>query len=270
MKAVECRRSRCRISCPPGERVAIPFEGRTLAGILRKPHGRRDAPAGAGDGVRARFLQGGDRRLRAPFLDARHRHAGVRRPRPGRGRVRLSDPRQLRDRGRRRCSISSMTRAPISIRARIGLWGVSLGGYYAPRAAAFEKRLKAVHRAVRPVRLSRAAGTGSPGSPARRSASAATAPTRPRRNAIAATLSLKGVAKSITCPLCIVAGKQDRLVPWQDAERLAREASGAGRADADRRRQSRRQQPRLSLAPADRGLDGRSPRRVTLPRELCA
>ena len=28
---------------------------------------------------------------------------------------------------------------------RIGLWGVSLGGYYAPRAAAFEKRVKAGH-----------------------------------------------------------------------------------------------------------------------------
>ena len=26
---------------------------------------------------------------------------------------------------------------------KIGLWGVSLGGYYAPRAAAFEKRVKA-------------------------------------------------------------------------------------------------------------------------------
>ena len=26
---------------------------------------------------------------------------------------------------------------------RIGLWGVSLGGYYAPRAAAFDKRVKA-------------------------------------------------------------------------------------------------------------------------------
>ena len=27
--------------------------------------------------------------------------------------------------------------------ARIGMWGVSLGGYYAPRAAAFDKRIKA-------------------------------------------------------------------------------------------------------------------------------
>ena len=27
--------------------------------------------------------------------------------------------------------------------ARIGIWGVSLGGYYAPRAAAYEKRIRA-------------------------------------------------------------------------------------------------------------------------------
>ena len=35
-----------------------------------------------------------------------------------------------------------MTRRDLDT-ARIGLWGVSLGGYYAPRAAAFEKRIKA-------------------------------------------------------------------------------------------------------------------------------
>lgn len=35
-----------------------------------------------------------------------------------------------------------------------------------------------------------------------------------------------GIAPQITCPLYLVAGKQDRLVPWQDAERVAREASG--------------------------------------------
>jgi 2,6-dihydroxypseudooxynicotine hydrolase len=41
-----------------------------------------------------------------------------------------------------------------------------------------------------------------------------------------AALNLKGVAEKITCPLFIVAGKLDRIVPWQDAERLAREARG--------------------------------------------
>ena len=42
----------------------------------------------------------------------------------------------------------------------------------------------------------------------------------------AATLSLEGFAQRIKCPLFVVAGKLDRLIPWQHAERLAREASG--------------------------------------------
>ena len=41
-----------------------------------------------------------------------------------------------------------------------------------------------------------------------------------------ANLSLKGVAGKIACPLFIVAGRLDRIVPWGDGERLAREAKG--------------------------------------------
>lgn len=42
----------------------------------------------------------------------------------------------------------------------------------------------------------------------------------------AGTLSLAGVASRIACPLFVVAGKRDRIIPWQDAERLAREVAG--------------------------------------------
>jgi 2,6-dihydroxypseudooxynicotine hydrolase len=42
----------------------------------------------------------------------------------------------------------------------------------------------------------------------------------------ATTLSLEGVAQNITCPLYIVSGKRDRVIPWQHAERLSRDASG--------------------------------------------
>ena len=42
----------------------------------------------------------------------------------------------------------------------------------------------------------------------------------------AGTLSLKGVAQRITCPLFIVAGKLDRIMPYKDAERLAAEVAG--------------------------------------------
>jgi 2,6-dihydroxypseudooxynicotine hydrolase len=49
-------------------------------------------------------------------------------------------------------------------------------------------------------------------------------PEQGRANAL--TLSLAGVAERIACPIYIVAGKLDRVIPWQDAERLAREVKG--------------------------------------------
>ena len=42
----------------------------------------------------------------------------------------------------------------------------------------------------------------------------------------AANLSLQGVAQNITCPIFVMTGKLDRLIPWQHAERLAREVKG--------------------------------------------
>jgi 2,6-dihydroxypseudooxynicotine hydrolase len=42
----------------------------------------------------------------------------------------------------------------------------------------------------------------------------------------AKTLDLRDVASRIRCPLLVVFGKQDRLIAYQDAERLAAEASG--------------------------------------------
>ena len=42
----------------------------------------------------------------------------------------------------------------------------------------------------------------------------------------AQTLSLKGVAQNITCPIFIMTGKLDRLIPWQHAQRLANEVKG--------------------------------------------
>ena len=42
----------------------------------------------------------------------------------------------------------------------------------------------------------------------------------------AAALSLEGVAGRIACPIYIMNGRQDRIVPATDAERLAREVNG--------------------------------------------
>jgi pimeloyl-ACP methyl ester carboxylesterase len=108
---------------------------------------------------------------------------------------------------------------------RVAIWGVSLGGYYAPRAAAFEKRFKACIALSGPYdwaeiwdqlpELTRETFRVRSHS---RDADAA------RRRA--AELTLKDCSRSIACPLFIVAGRQDRLVPAAHAERLAASASG--------------------------------------------
>jgi 2,6-dihydroxypseudooxynicotine hydrolase len=108
---------------------------------------------------------------------------------------------------------------------RAALWGVSLGGYYAPRAAAFEKRAKACIALSGPYNMG-ANWDGLPELTRRAFQVRAKCATPEEGRKVALTLSLEGLASRITCPLFLVAGKQDRIIPWQDAERVAREAGG--------------------------------------------
>jgi dipeptidyl aminopeptidase/acylaminoacyl peptidase len=109
---------------------------------------------------------------------------------------------------------------------RVGAAGVSLGGYYAPRAAAFEDRLRAVAALGGPYSfgvlwddvpaITRETFTHHSG--ARDDADA---------RAKAARLDLSGVAARVKQPMLVVFGKLDRLIPYQHAERLAAEAPHA-------------------------------------------
>jgi fermentation-respiration switch protein FrsA (DUF1100 family) len=222
MKAVECRGAALPYLDPPGERVEIPFEGNRLAGILRKPRGVArpavvvmcmglDSAKEEMDAYESIFLARG---LATLAFDG-----------PGQGEAEY----QLGIRGDYEAPVRSVIdfveqRGDLDA-TRIGLWGVSLGGYYAPRAAAFDKRAKACIALSGPFEwaelwpqlneLTREAF--------RVRAKCATPEAAHDHGA---SLTLRGVASRITCPLFIVAGKLDRLVPWQHAERLAREASG--------------------------------------------
>jgi 2,6-dihydroxypseudooxynicotine hydrolase len=109
--------------------------------------------------------------------------------------------------------------------ARVGMWGVSFGGYYAPRAAAFEKRLRACIALAGPYDLGEI-WDGLPELTREAFRVRSHSKTQEDARRLASTLSLKGVAQHIECPLFLVAGKRDRIVPWQDAERLAKEVSG--------------------------------------------
>ena len=222
LKAVECRKLAAPHLAPPGERVVIPFEGKTLYGILRKPVGATKPPVMVmvcgldsckeeTDAYEAPFLARGIATL---VFDG-----------PGQGEAEYDFP----IRGNYETAVTAvvdcvMTRRDVDT-SRIGLWGVSLGGYYAPRAAAFETRLKACIALSGPYDFAEAwDGLPELTREAFRVRSHCATQADAKRNA--ATLSLKGVASRITCPMFIVTGKLDRVVPWQDAERLARDVKG--------------------------------------------
>lgn len=222
MKAVECRKAALQHLRPPGEYVQIPFEGTMLSGILRKPIGYDKPPVvlmavgldstkEEGEAYEAPFLARGMATL---IFDG-----------PGQGEAQYD----LAIRGDYEVPVGAVlnyigTRRDLDS-SRIGMWGVSLGGYYAPRAAAFDKRIQACIALGGPFDWG-AAWDGLPDltREAFRVRSHSETPEQARKKA--GTLSLEGIAKNITCPIFIVNGRRDRIVPAADAERLAREVKG--------------------------------------------
>jgi 2,6-dihydroxypseudooxynicotine hydrolase len=227
-KAVECRNLALPLLRPPGERVAIPYEGKQLYGNLRKPSGTAqpsrmsqppvvvmcmglDSAKEEMDDYENRFLARG---LATLAFDG-----------PGQGEGEYDFGLCPEYEKPVKAVIDYLeTRSDVDL-ARIGIWGVSLGGYFAPRAAAFERRVKAC------VALSGAyQRSGSfEGRPVInveafrvRSKSA----DLEQAGKVALRMSLKGIAKNITCPIYIVAGTKDRLTPSSEAGKLAAEVSG--------------------------------------------
>lgn len=222
MKAVECRNLALPHLNPAGERVAIPYEGKALYGILRKPRGVArppvlimcvglDSAKEETDAYEQPYLARGIATL---VFDG-----------PGQGEGEYD----FAIRGDYEVAVKAvvdhvMTRQDLDT-SRIGLWGVSLGGYYAPRSAAFEKRIKACIALGGPYDWQEA-WPGLADLTRETFRVRSHCDTQDEANRRASNLTLKGVAQNITCPLFVMTGKQDRLVPWQHAERLAREAKG--------------------------------------------
>jgi dienelactone hydrolase len=233
-KAVECRQLALPHIRPAGERVEIPYEGGQIAGILRRPAGApcpADSPCPSGVPrppvvIMVPGLDSAKEEMEAyelPFLARGMATLMV--DGPGQGEAEYRFP----IRGDYEVPVAAMVdwlqdRKDID-RSRIGLWGVSLGGYYAPRAAAFEKRIRACIGLSGPYDW---AAIWDKLPTLTREAFRVRSHLRTEAEARqhAATLSLEGVAQRIECPLFLVAGKLDRLVPWQDAARLAAEVAG--------------------------------------------
>jgi dienelactone hydrolase len=222
LKTVECRQLALPYLEPPGERVAIPYQGKTLYGILRKPAGAArppvlimcvglDSTKEEMDVYENIFLRRGIATL---AFDG-----------PGQGEAEYEIP----IRGDYEVPVKAVvdyieTRKDLDA-ARVAIWGVSLGGYYAARAAAFEKRLKACISLSGPyswVEVFDARNELSRMAFKVRSHSKTMEEAREK----AQTLTLERAAKNITCPIYVVGGELDNLTPPHHAERIAAEASG--------------------------------------------
>jgi dipeptidyl aminopeptidase/acylaminoacyl peptidase len=207
---------------PPGERVIIPFDGTALAGNLRRPGGPGRHPvviliAGL-DSAKEEFRATEDLFLRRGLATL-----SVDGPGQGEAEYDLAIRPDWEVPGA--AIIDAAAGLPGIDPARIGVWGVSLGGYYAARVAAGDRRVRACIALSGPFsfgaawpqlpQLTRDAFTV-------RSRSATPEQARLR----AGELTLAGRAGQITAPLLVVAGRKDRLFPWQQAERLVQEAAG--------------------------------------------
>jgi 2,6-dihydroxypseudooxynicotine hydrolase len=106
---------------------------------------------------------------------------------------------------------------------RVGAAGVSLGGYYAPRAAAYEKRLRAVVGISGPFDFGACWETMP--APTRDTVRHHTgAADDEEGRAKASELSLYEAAALVDQPFLAITGRHDRLIPWQQTKRQADEA----------------------------------------------
>lgn len=207
---------------PAAERVEIPFEGVAMVGNLRRPEGRDPAPLvlllPGLDSTKEEFFNWEGvflRRGMATFsLDG-----------PGQGETGSST--SIRPDYERAVAavLDALGTAEGIDSAEVGAVGVSLGGYYAARAAAFEPRIRAAAAIGGPYDFG-ACWDGLPSLTRETFVHHSGSGDEAEGRRKASRLTLEGVAERVTKPLLVVFGKLDRLIPWQQAQRLAEEAPG--------------------------------------------
>jgi 2,6-dihydroxypseudooxynicotine hydrolase len=222
-KAVAALRRAHRALDPTAERVDVPFGPHRLVGNLRRPDGvARPAVALLLPGLDSTkeeffhwenvFLQRG---LATFSLDG-----------PGQGESGYDLPLRPDYEVAASAAIDVLSARTDLDADRLGVVGVSMGGYYAARSAAFDQRIRAAVTVGGPYE----SGSRFDTRPAISRAAFiqySHAADAERAREIASAMTLEGVLSKLVQPMLVIFGRLDRLVPYQQAERVAVEAPNA-------------------------------------------
>ncbi len=207
---------------PPATRLEVPFEGTRLVALLRTPDPTRPQPTvvliPGLDSAKEEF-----REVERAFLE--RGLATVSLEGPGQGEVEWELPIRPDWEVVGEAALEHLRARPEVDSERIGVWGVSLGGYYAARIAAADLGVRATVALSGPYDFAAAWESLNPLT--RRAfvvRSGCTDEVDAARRA--ADLTLVGRASAIRAPLLVVQGRRDRLFSWREGERLVAEAAG--------------------------------------------
>jgi pimeloyl-ACP methyl ester carboxylesterase len=205
---------------PGAERIEVPLDGGRVVGNLRRPPGEEPPPlillVPGLDSTKEEFF-----RLENVFLD--RGMATLSMDGPGQGESGYDLPiRADYDVAVTAVLDAIGDRTEVDL-DRVGLLGVSLGGYYAPRVLAFEPRVRAGVGLSGPYCFADI-WDGAPPQTRETFVAKSFASSDEEGRAKAAELDLTGVAERIRQPYLAITGKLDRLIPWEQSERAAREA----------------------------------------------
>jgi dipeptidyl aminopeptidase/acylaminoacyl peptidase len=224
-KMLRCYTAAAPDIAPPMEHLDIPFVGTTMAAWLRRPVGIARPPV-------AVLLPGLDackEELHAwsdAFLS--RGMATVTLDGPGQGETSFRLPIRSDWGAVLGAVIDVLERRPDLDGGRVAVVGQSLGAIYAPLAAAYEPRLKACVANCGPFDFGRVLPQ-LPKVSQELFRVRSHAATMAEALEIAGRISLAGCAERIACPLLIVFGSGDKIIPPSEGERLA--AAAKGRVD---------------------------------------
>jgi 2,6-dihydroxypseudooxynicotine hydrolase len=219
-RAVTAMRHAHRLLDPTAERLELDFEGAMMVGNLRRPPGIDRPPlvvliAGL-DSAKEEFFAAENvflaRGMATFSLDG-----------PGQGETGYTATIRPDFEAPVAAALDVLCARPDLDGNRVGMLGVSLGGYYAARAAAFEPRIRAVVISGGPYDYGALIRHRAPHSFATFAHNSGTT-SKEETYEFAARLTLDGVLGRLTQPMVVVFGQQDRLVPWEHAVRVAKEA----------------------------------------------